>query len=255
MKRPIADRKSEIEFFRRMLAGKVSAKILLIEAASGWGKTDLLNNFVFECGEDTCLVRIDLKGVEKGIADVFRIFRHTLGVSTFPHFESAVASEVNTPTVNIADNKSFFGQTLIEVALNVDEQSRKIRLMLLEEAFFRDLRDARSRIVVLFDTFEKAPPDLAQWISGSFLRAVASTPQMIVVIGGQRVPPRSIEEWEDQCERRALLEIDDIDEWHAFVQEAKLPLDRSAVQAIVLAFRGNPRDIRLGLQTIAQRWK
>jgi ATP/maltotriose-dependent transcriptional regulator MalT len=251
-RRPIADRKPEIELFCEMLAGKTHARILLVQAASGLGKSDLLRRFAHECPDDICLVRLDLRGTEKGIAEVFSVFRQELGADALPRFAAAYARLAG---VNISDITTIAGKLDISVVLNVDEQTRKFNLEKLEDAFFQDLRAACRKIAVIFDTFEQAPPDLQNWLGGVFLRYAARIPHLCVVIAGQRVPERTIEKWEDVCERRILREIDDVNEWHEFVREVQLPFDRSAVQAIVLAYQGNPRNIQLCFDAIAPRWR
>lgn len=252
-RRPIADRKPEIEFFCDMLAGRTDSHILLIQAASGKGKTDLLHRFAHECADDVCLIRLDLKGAEKGIAQVLGVFRDKLGADAFPRFHAALARL--DPSVNVTNNTALAGKMDIAVVLNVDEQTRKIRLEMLEAAFFDDLCAACTvPIVVIFDTFEKAPPDLQNWLGGAFLSHVFRIPHVRIVIGGQRVPERTMEEWEEVCDRRELSDIDDVDAWHTFVQETHLPFPRDAVKVIVLQGKGHPRTIIDTFAALAPQW-
>lgn len=251
-RRPIADRKHELEFFRDMLADKNDTRILLIQAASGWGKSNLLECFARECADGVCLVSLNLKGAEKGIAEVLGVFRQELGTEALPRFNSALAHLA--PSVNIANNIALAGQMDISVVLSVDEQTRKFNLEQLENAFFEDLRAACERIVVILDTFEKAPPDLQNWLGGAFLRHIARLSNIRVVIAGQTVPERTIEKWELVCERRELGEIVDVDEWHTYVQLLHLPFPRDAVKAIVLQGRGHPRTIIDTFAALAPRW-
>lgn len=252
-RRPIADRKPELEFFRDMLTGKTDAHILLVQAASGWGKSDLLECFAHECVDGVCLVSLNLKGAEKGIAEVFSVFRQELGADALPRFNAALARL--SSGVTVANNTALAGKMDISVALNVDEQTRKFNLEQLEDAFFEDLRAVRENVVVIFDTFEKAPPDLQNWLGSAFLRHMVRLSHVRVVIGGQSVPERSIEKWEAVCERRELRAIDDVEAWFEFAREMKWTFDRSAVQAIVMAFEGFPRDINQRFERIALRWK
>ena len=115
----IADRKSELAFFRAMLAGTTPERIFLIQAASGKGKTDLLHRFALECADEVCLIRLDLKGAEKGIAQVLGVFRDKLGVAAFPRFHEELARL--DPSVNVAHNTALAGKMDIAVVLNVDE--------------------------------------------------------------------------------------------------------------------------------------
>ena len=251
--RPLADRKSEVDFFREMIAARVAARILLIEAAGGSGKTDLLTRFAHECPGEVCLVRFDLKAAEKGMADVFRAFRQALGADALPRFEKLLAELVALPNVTVSDNR-VLGQMRIDVVFDADEATRKSRLMLLEEAFFDDLRVAYQRIALILDTFEQSPPELALWLGGAFLRAVSIIPHIVVVIAGRHVPERSVEQWEDWCERRLLATIDDVDEWHTYVQLVHLPFPRDAVKVIVLNSRGHPKTITETFAALAPQW-
>lgn len=238
----IADRKDEIEFFQAMLAGKKETRLFFIQAVSGRGKTDLLHRLAHECPNDFCLIRLDLKGAEKGIAQVLGVFRDKLGADAFPLFHAALARL--DPSVNIANNTALAGKMDIAVVLNVDEQTRKLRLEMLEAAFFQDLRAVcATPIVIILDTFEKAPSDLQMWLGGAFLRHIVTIPHARVVMGGQRVPEKTVEEWEELCERRELRDIDDVDAWYEFVREKNLPFPRDAVKMTVLHCQGNPDAI------------
>ncbi len=249
----IADRKTEIEFFRAMIAGRTSERILLLQAASGKGKTDLLHRFAHECVEPFCLVRFDLKGAEKGIAQVLGVFRDKLGVEAFPRFHAALARL--DPNVNISNNTALVGKMDIAVVLQVDEQTRKFRLEMLEAAFFEDLRAVcDSKIIVILDTFERAPTDLQNWLGGAFLSNIARIPHVCVVIGGQSVPERTVNEWEEICERRELRDIEDVDAWYEFVREMQLPFEFPAVKLAVMVCKGNPDSISKMFAQHAPGW-
>ncbi len=247
----IADRKYQIEFFRAMLAGTTDKRILLLRADGGRGKTDLLQRLAHECPADRCVVRFNLKTAEKGIAQILGVFRDKLGADALPRFYAALARL--DPNINIAHITSL-GKFDLSIMLNVDEQTRKIRLELLEAAFFDDLRAACANLVVIFDTFDQAPDELKKWLSGAFLEHAATIPHLRVVIGGREVPERTLLEWEDICARDELREIQDVDEWYAFAQETQLPFSRDAVKALVMAGKGIPDDICKLFRQCALEW-
>jgi hypothetical protein len=247
----IADRKPELELFRDMLADKIDTRILLIRADGGRGKTNLLARLAHECADDLCVIRYDLKNAIKGTAQILGLFRDKLGVDALPRFHAALGDL--DPNINITNNTTL-GKLDISVFLNVDEQTKKMRLERLEAAFFDDLRAACSNIVVIFDTFDLAPEDLQKWLSGSLLHYATTIPQLRVVIGGRCVPAPTIEEWEEICARHELHEIQDVDAWHVFAQETHLPFSRDAVKAFVMMGQGIPDNVCKLFNTYAAEW-
>lgn len=122
----LANRTKEVEFFREMLRGEVTQRILLVEAPSGFGKTDLLAKFGHNCSQRQ-LVQIDLKGASSGIIYLISRFQKKLGQNHFPHYEKAVR-EFLTAGVEIADNKIVGEENTLQVILQgVDETQRDFR--------------------------------------------------------------------------------------------------------------------------------
>lgn len=85
---------------------------------------------------------------------------------------------------------------------------------------------------------------------------MAETPTLIAVIAGQVVPPGSIE-WQECCSKVCqLTPIDDVDVWHAYVQELKWPFSREVVQTVVMLNRGIPLDVQMAFETLlGQGWR
>ncbi len=235
----LANRKSELEFFREMLAGSSRARILLIDAASSKGKSSLIRHFRRECSDDFCVVHLDFKGAEIGLAGVLHKFRELVGVNSFPQFDAAYQSLRN---ITIANNTA--GGTMdIAAILNVDEKTREYNLAQINAGFFADLRVVSTHLAVIFDTFEKAPPDLKNWIGGAFLPHVSRFSNVHVVIAGQSVPEPSSAAWEDMCARHTLGNIDDVNEWYAYARDAQLPHPLEAITQVVLQCKGDPGQI------------
>ncbi len=254
--KPLANRKTEIELFRAMLKSTTDTRILLVQAISGKGKTNLLERFIDECA-GVCLITLDCKTAEKGISEVFSVFRQEFGADAFPHFNAAYARLRSS--INVADNQAG-GNISVDISslLNVEnEQTRQFNLAQLEEAFFADLHDiCKNTTVIIFDTFEKAPDDLKKWLGGGFLRNAVRHAQLRVVIGGQSVPEESrVEKWERVCERRTLDDIRDVDEWMEYVHARQWKFDRPYIHGIVDALNGFPRNVVMTLEAMAPRWK
>lgn len=247
----LANRQSELEFFRAMLAHKTDERILILQAASSKGKSSLIRHFRRECPTDLCVVHLDFKGAEVGLAGALHEFRELLGVGVFSQFDAAYRL---LRGANVSDNTAG-GSMDISIVLNVDEQTREFNLAQLNAAFFDDLRSACSNLVVIFDTFEKAPPDLKKWINGTFLPHVPRLAGLCVVVAGQRVPEMTSAPWEDICERRELGNIDDVDEWHTYARDAQLPHPHDAIRQVVLDFKGDPAAIVGALTSSIAGWR
>jgi len=89
----LANRTREVEFFKKMLRGEIAQRILLIQAASGMGKTSLLTEFASLCpvyAEAAILVKIDLKSAQTGIAYIFSRMQKRLGEEKFINFNRAL---------------------------------------------------------------------------------------------------------------------------------------------------------------------
>lgn len=142
------------------------------------------------------MCRHGFKSAQLGISYFFSRVRQRLGEQRFPCLNAAVGSYLSSG-IEVSDTKITGNNNQFSVVLsNVDENTRNFRLTELREAFFRDLRKIPQKLVFLFDTYEKAPSELANWLGGEFLADVVDTPKLIVVIAGQQIPQPTIE-WMD----------------------------------------------------------
>jgi len=132
---PLANRKPELQLFVKMLAGQTPTRILLVEAASGVGKTDLLAQFRRECHPHHYVVMVDLKAAERGIAYFFWRVREDLGHAHFVLFAQAM-HQIIYGNVNIANNWTF-GKSEIDIALAGDEKTRGFLITLCTRRFFK----------------------------------------------------------------------------------------------------------------------
>jgi hypothetical protein len=253
----LANRTKEVEFFKKMVRGETTKRILLIQATSGMGKTSLLAEFAALCpvhAEAALLVKIDLKSAQTGIAYIFSKLQRGLGEESFTRFDAAL-NKFLSAGVEVSDNQIEGTENQIQVVLNAEsEEVRNFRLSKLQEAFFRDLSAIKKPVVMILDTFNLAPASVADWVGGSFLAAVAEVRNIRVVIAGQSVPKPTIE-WEDIAETHCLMGISDIEAWHLFVEARGLPFEREAVKAFVRVFNGNPDLIAKVFESQSGGWK
>ncbi|MDZ8030278.1 MULTISPECIES: hypothetical protein [unclassified Nostoc] len=247
----IANRTEELRLFEQMVQGSVAKRVLLIEAKSGLGKTQLLARFKHTLPQNILSVQVDLKTAQLGIPYVFSCVRKRLGNERFPHLNAAVGQylksgiEVSNTTMIGKDNQ------LSVVLSNVDESTRNFRLTELREAFFHDLRKIPQTLVFLFDSYEKAITELADWLGGEFLTEVVDTDKLIVVIAGQEIPQPTIE-WMDVhhcCRLEAIL---DKEAWYNYSRDNKLPFNQDEVGMAIQILKGQPAEIVKTLESVAR---
>lgn len=252
----LANRTSQVEFFKTMLRGEISQRILLIQAASGMGKTSLMAVFAELCpihAETTILVKIDLKSAQTGIAYIFSKLQSRLGQENFTSFNRSL-SKFLSAGVEVSGNQIEGTENQIQVVLSTESKvDSNFRLEEMQRAFFQDLQSIRKPIMMILDTFNAAPASVADWIEGGFLAEVANAKNIRVVIAGQFVPKPTIE-WEDIADIHCLNEITDIEAWHLFVQARGFPFERDAVKAFVRVLNGNPDAIMKVLKSHAVGW-
>ncbi|MBI4671118.1 MAG: ATP-binding protein [Chloroflexi bacterium] len=243
---PLANRKPEVELFSKMLARHTAARILLVEAQSGVGKSDLLAQFKRECSGKAHVAMVDLKAAERGVAYFFWRAREELGHAHFQNLAAATHRILFGPNVTIEKNW-ILGKQEIEIALHGDDKTRAFLLDALHEAFFQDLRAIDEKLVLIIDTYNAAGAELGKWIGGEFLAAVVHSPNLLVVIAGQNVPTPSVE-WMDEFEHRKLEGIRDAEAWHECAQRAGIAFERRDIETLCWLFDGHPAGMTTALK-------
>ena len=241
------DRENELALFEAMLAGQTGERILLMCAESGWGKSILLREF--ERRRPTNIqhfAKLDFKSCT-GLAETLSHLCDALGWGNFLHFQAAVQAIVQPMQVNVAQNV-MIGQNQIAVALGgPDQQTSEARRADLTNALFADLR-ALGRVLLLLDTFEKGDEGVQAWLSGSFLPRAQRSPELYVVLAGQRVPEQSLD-W-DCCD----LPLGPIapEHWLAYAQSLGIQgLSLELIQNCWHTYRGHTITIASALQAFA----
>lgn len=250
----LANQIDHLKRFEQLITGQALEKILLIQAPSGFGKSTLLRRFKHECQEKKFLVvPIPLKGADIGLPFLFDCVFQELGQDYFPNFAEKLEPMVGRG-VNISKNWTF-GKQQIEIALNVDEATRKYHLMELQQAFFLDISKISGKIVFLIDTFEAAPTEIQNWIESELLRATIRISHLSVVVAGQNIPDSTNIHWGDCCQCLELQPIEDDEAWYKFAIDIDLPLEREAVKAIARLLKGKPIDITNAFDQLAKGWQ
>jgi hypothetical protein len=198
------NREEELALFERIVSGDTPERVLLVEAASGMGKSELLREYGQRRPPGVLYGVLDFKGGDvPDLAELFSRLCARLGWPRFPRLSAEIASLVK-PSANISENK-IIGRAEISVALSApDEETRRFRRAALTEAFLADLCAAGQAILV-FDTFNRCNSELAHWVSGFIARA-CNTPRLTIIVAGQSVPEPTLE-WESSCYRLTLNPI------------------------------------------------
>jgi hypothetical protein len=247
----LANRVQEIGRFEALLERQCQRRILLVKAPSGYGKSELIDRFsqvVLDRG-NLGLVKLELDGSVLGIAYLISRLQQKLKSERFPNYDKAVRQLLATPTIEMSDIEIEGNENQLQILLSTDEQQKQMRLARLEAAFFEDLAAIRRPIVLLIDTFERAPDELQKWIGCQFLAEVAENlDNFRVVVAGQEIPEPKLD-WRSCHHCCVLGPIDEIDAWYDYVQAQQLQLNREFVKGIVYALKGRPRDIALTFES------
>jgi hypothetical protein len=208
----LADREEEFAFFLKLLNEQSKQRILLLQGASGIGKTALLESFAetsrtlgFLCGHIEFKGGIDLQEALKELTRDLKPVR-------FSRF---------------------------------DREYQRNATHTLRSAFLDDLDDAVQPVVIVLDTYEQASDETKQWLESSLLPHVRRSPHLRLVLAGQNVPSESASgHWQQCAQRRQLPPIAEAHHWCSFNKEhgfTSLPDDHIA--SIVKACVGHPEHV------------
>lgn len=243
----LADYEDERQAFGDLLQADACNRILLFQGASGCGKTALLRHCLEKTPTDTPHVRYDFKG-ETPVAEVFHRAGQRLTWDRLPGLTSQVAQMQETPTTQIDKNWLAGINNRISVALHSENRlDREDRRAVLTNAFFDDLQGFDRSVMLVFDTFEKAPTEVQEWIGGPVLARAANFDKIRVVIAGQMVPDHNNIEWGHCCHKRDLFGVIDALHWlpvieamgHIIPHEPPL----TWLAGVCHALNGRPADI------------
>jgi len=245
MAKPFANRTREVQLFQQIAKGERAERILLIQGPSGIGKTGLVGRFRQACPPEVRCLSIDLKTMEWGLPTFFDRVCSQWPDAAFERFWDALRGFCSG-SVNFSDAKFTGHDNQITVALNVDEQTRRYRLVRLQNAFFADLAAIQQRIVLVMDTFQEAPQELGNWLGGPLCEALADgrLPNVAAVIAGQTVPDPHNITWGDYCEHRILQPIREVAEWHEFAVAVGLEKSLDCIEVMVQLTGGEPRKMQ-----------
>lgn len=222
--------------------------ILFFEGESGSGKTALLRDCKSRIPNDLKPIAFDCKTGTMSISEFFSRTVDKIGWDGLSEFRKGVFSFSKGLTINVNDIKQKGNQNTIDIALRAEgEKDREDRQIMLTDSWFRDVRQLDTRLLVIIDTFEKSSSEISNWLCGPFLARIPETPQMRVLLAGQKTPDPNNIEWGDCCKHLPLLGIIDAHEWLPVVEamgrniEMDNPIDWLA--GVCHALKGRPEAI------------
>jgi hypothetical protein len=232
--RPRIDREDELALITRLASGETPARIALIEAPGGMGKSELLREFKARCSHHFPIVVVDFKGGGLTLADVLFHICDTLNWSRFSTLTRTVQRIVQPATINVTRNL-LLGQNEISIALaGPDEQTREQRRSQLTAALISDLRDL-GRVILVFDTFEECDPLLQPWFASVFLPAAHRSSRLSVIVAG-RCTPEPTQMWD--AEILPLAEIAP-EHWQDYALAVGVSLTLEFIRGCCVALGGH----------------
>lgn len=249
---------SERLAFKSLFAENCAAPILLIKGESGSGKTSLMTTCLNDAPKHIRPINIQLRGSAVGVAEIFSRTAISLGWENLPNF-SRCMNNIAGNSANVSlNNVTQTGQTnLLRIALNVDNiTDREHRQTELTDAWFDDIRTLNKDQVLVFDTYEQAPNEVRDWLSGPFLARISLNENIRVAIAGQTVPVVSID-WNQYYRQFELFGVSEAKEWLPVVEglnrfiPSKSPEEWLA--GICYYLRGQPAAIMKVIESLPKK--
>jgi hypothetical protein len=248
------DRSDELDFFLRLARREVGRRLLLVRAASGWGKSDLLRLFKARCPPETPCLLFDLRAPGLNIEEILRRISRALGRERFP--KTQIELDAARSAIQLAVNKNILLGVGNRIEINQapeGEAQRHQQTSRLAEALFDDLT-ALGRLVLIFDTLNLCQDaELRAWLEGPFLARLQYAPELVVVLAGQ-VMPEPTSDWEDLAHFMELGGIP-VSHWRQYAQETGMQVSEKLIDGIWVVTRGHPIQTLASLETaVREGW-
>ncbi len=252
-----ADYQEQRSAFYELCKPTCNKPILFFEGESGSGKTSLLRECMSQILADIKHITFDCK-TTISISEFFSRSVRKVGWEGLSEFRKSVLNLSKGLSINVHDIKQKGNQNTIDVALRAeDEKEREQRQTLLTDAWFRDVRNLDNSLLVIVDTFEKSISEMSNWFCGPFLARIPDTPQMRVLVAGQKTPDINNIEWGDSCNRHQLLGISDAHEWMPVVEAMGCYINMDDpltwLAGVCYAMKGKPSEIIKIIETLPKR--
>lgn len=240
------DRIHEMSLFTAALEGASAHRTFLIKAESGMGKSSLLTEFYVRA-ESCRRAIIDLKPNNHGVYAVLAGLARDMDHASFERLFNREPRNVN---VTMTHNKLVRADVDINLGglPTMLAEEHDAQLITLTRDFFTDLDQSRlpgQATVLIFDTFERAIPEVQAWISETFLGFARKFDWLVIVVAGQTIPEPGLG-WDNWCVEQTLRPLDPhhIDEW---VRRVDLLLSRDQLAILYDTTDGIPLELKTQL--------
>ena len=243
------NRTEELARFEDMIAGRGTAHVLLIQAASGMGKSSLLQEF-WDRGGGSFRAFVDLKPRTHSVVDVLSEVS-SYDKARFPRFSQKVTELSSPGNITFYTNRSKIEQSPISISSGGGADERELRRQVLAGAFFADLEDSNvdgDVALIIFDTHENATDDVKDWLSRAFLPAAREHRWLIVVVAGRTTPELGIG-WDDWCLEQSLRPLGP-EHLGEYVQRVKLELSEDEILLLYDLTDGIPLHVSTQVGTL-----
>ncbi len=200
----IADRhENEWPAIREMLAGKSPQRLLLFEAESGYGKSELLRQaaaYATQLGVPVC--QLDFRANYGSVTEILGRISLDLG-EHLPNFSR--------------------------------EGGDKVYLLI------KDLRALRRPVLFILDTYQKAAPVYQEWACSNLLAEVERALSVAVIVAGQpQLPPVEDARWQSVARALPLGPIRRLQDWESWVKR-RYPNVKLDISTVLNLSRGVPK--------------
>lgn len=108
-------------------------------------------------------------------------------------------------------------------------------------SLIEDLQCQTSPVLLIFDTYEQATPEVRRWIEGQVLLRLVHAPAVVVVIAGKEVPDHLKYTWRSVAQYLQLGPIPDPSHWREYVERRyQFQAPEGSIEILTRATRGDP---------------
>jgi hypothetical protein len=231
------DREVELKLLTLIATGKAKERILFIRADAGWGKSELLREFISRNSSDILCVVIDFKYGGISFTNLLLKICDAIGWQYFPRLDALLDDFAKSTKIEIMRNL-VIGQNQIDISIkDLDSLNRDSRILSVLKSFFTDLRKV-GPVVILLDTFENCDSATREFLLSNFLHQIKSSSNISVIIAGRQVPEPSTE-WNNICTNLSLGGIESI-HWHDYAKSIGVNLGAKWIEGCCFAIKGHP---------------
>lgn len=217
--------------------------ILLFEGEKNIGKSTLIE-YCLKIAPGIPSLWLTLEYEGDVIPTLFDKMGRRCGWQNLPHFTHTVAALLEASD-SIDDPVWLMGMSghLRKIGNISDEESRHSRYRLLSNAWFTDVMQFETPVLLAIDAYESATSPFRKWFSEDFLDGAANARQMRIVVAGQEVPEIQTG-WGFCAKLQKLKGIYEVEAWLNWAEKVGYHVDSfQSLNWCVAGAQGNPGRI------------